>query len=157
TTNLLKVYAGAFAARGRLIAYLSDLSAPVISDFAVDNPGNGPSTVYALQYAAMAPGRFIHVLYISDSLYDTEFGNVTLQAAALNTGNRPPFVTITNPSPEATFLVPAMVAVNADASDSDGTVTNVEFFRDGIKFAQTNAPPYLALWSNAPPGRHILT
>jgi len=156
TTNLLKVFVGAFAARGRLLAYLSDFSAPVLSDFSVDNAGNGPSTVYTLRYASATPGKFLHVRFFGDTLYDQGVGNVTLQAAALDAGNHPPWVSITNPIAGATFVLPANLSIQADANDQDGTLTNVEFFRDGAKFGQLASPPYSLSWSNVPPGRHLL-
>jgi hypothetical protein len=157
TTNTLKVYVGAFAARGRLLAYLSDFSAPVLSDVSVDNSGNGPSTVYSLQYASTFPGTLLHVRFIGDTLHDTDFGNVTLQAVALDTGNHPPSVAVTNPSDGSTYLSPANLTISADASDLDGSVTNVEFFRDGVKFGQQNLGPYTTTWTNVPPGSHVIT
>src|SRR2546425_695791 len=50
-------------------------------------------------------------------------GSVNVQAAA----NVPPTVTITNPASGAIFSEPATIAIRATASDSDGSVTNVQF------------------------------
>ncbi len=41
--------------------------------------------------------------------------------------NVPPTVTITNPASGTVFAAPASVTIQASASDSDGTVTNVQF------------------------------
>src|SRR3954452_21189712 len=43
-------------------------------------------------------------------------------------GNSPPTVTLTQPANGATFTSPATVNLAANASDSDGSITKVEFF-----------------------------
>jgi hypothetical protein len=156
TTNTLKFYVGAYAARGRLLAYLSDFSTPVVSDFSVDNAGNGPGAVYTLQYAAAAAGKLLNVRFFVDTMHADD-GNVTLQAAALDTGNRPPAATVTNPVSGATLRWPTNITLAAVATDADGSVTNVEFFRDGVKFGQKAAAPYTLVWSNATVGSHSLS
>jgi len=52
----------------------------------------------------------------------------------ITTGNQPPTVSITSPSDGATFTEGDNITINADASDSDGTVTKVEFYQDGFSF-----------------------
>src|SRR5436190_6244235 len=52
-------------------------------------------------------------------------GSVTVQAP-----NTPPSVTITNPVANAVFIAPATFTVDASASDPDGSVSQVEFFRN---------------------------
>jgi uncharacterized repeat protein (TIGR03803 family) len=49
------------------------------------------------------------------------------------TTNSPPTVTITTPINGASFIAPATITIQADASDSDGSITNVQFF-DGETF-----------------------
>src|SRR5262245_967726 len=43
--------------------------------------------------------------------------------------NNPPTVSITSPANGATFTAPANITINATASDSDGTVTMVDFYQ----------------------------
>ena len=156
TTNTLKVYVGAYAARGRLLAYLSDLSAPVASDFSVNNPGNGPNTVYTFQFASASAGKILNVLYFAEALHSGD-GNVTLQAAALDTGNLPPSATVTNPVRGATLLWPTNITISVEAADADGSVTNVEFFRNSVKLGQKTDSPYTLVWSDATLGSHRLS
>ena len=70
--------------------------------------------------------------------------------------DQPPTVAITSPTNGASFTAPAVVPITATAADSDGTVTNVEFF-DGTTFlGQTNNTPYTVTATfNA--GSHSLT
>ena len=56
------------------------------------------------------------------------FTNVTARAATTGT-NQPPTVSITSPSAGATFTEPATITVAASASDTDGTITKVDFYR----------------------------
>src|ERR1043166_3912988 len=96
--RVLKVYVGAFAAQGLLVASLSDGSAPNYSDFSLVNFRNGPSAVYTLTYAADSPGQTLKVRWTLFEIRGIS-ANVTLQAAALtaNGANSRPFVSITDP------------------------------------------------------------
>ncbi len=64
----------------------------------------------------------------------------------------PPTVTITSPPNNPTFYVGDSVTLSADASDSDGLVTNVEFYMDyALVGTVTNRPYVLSLSvTNAP-------
>lgn len=156
TTNTLKVYVGAYAARGRMLAYLSDFSTPVVSDFSVNHSDSGPNMVYTFRYAASAPGRMLNLRWLVDGPYASD-GNITLLAAALDTGNLPPTAVLTSPPGGATFLAPTNITLYVQAADADGKVTKVEFFRNELKLGQTTNSPYAFVWTNAPPGSHRLT
>jgi glucose/arabinose dehydrogenase/plastocyanin len=56
--------------------------------------------------------------------------------------NQPPTVSITSPTNGASFTAPAVVPINANASDPDGSVTNVAFFDGTTPLGQTNQTPY---------------
>ena len=56
------------------------------------------------------------------------FTNVTARTATTGT-NQPPTVSITSPAAGATFTAPATITVTAAASDTDGTITKVDFYR----------------------------
>jgi glucose/arabinose dehydrogenase/plastocyanin len=64
-------------------------------------------------------------------------GVVNVQAA-----NSAPTVAITSPANGASFTAPAIVAITATASDSDGSVTNVQFFDGATFLGATNNTPY---------------
>ena len=42
--------------------------------------------------------------------------------------NAPPSVSLSSPANNATFTTPANITLNANAGDSDGTVTQVDFY-----------------------------
>jgi mono/diheme cytochrome c family protein len=78
-------------------------------------------------------------------------GALTVQSNSL------PSVAISAPTNDATFLAPASVSLQAAASDSDGTITLVEFFQGTNKLGQDAASPYTMTWSNVAAGSYTLT
>lgn len=71
-------------------------------------------------------------------------------------GNLKPLVQVTSPAAGALFTAPATVAITADASDPDGTIARVDFYRGSKKISSDTLPPYEATWTNAPAGTHYL-
>ncbi|MGN6554419.1 MAG: Ig-like domain-containing protein, partial [Verrucomicrobiota bacterium] len=72
--------------------------------------------------------------------------------------NVAPTVSISNPTNGAVFAFPASFALTANAQDLDGTVTNVEFFRDDILLGQTtDGNPYVLSLTNLVPGTYTFT
>jgi hypothetical protein len=55
------------------------------------------------------------------------------------------------------FFRPVDIFLSADASDSDGYVSRVEFFADALKLGEVTTPPYSLIWSNPPLGTFHLT
>ncbi|HYG75504.1 MAG TPA: Ig-like domain-containing protein [Planctomycetota bacterium] len=72
-------------------------------------------------------------------------------------GNAAPSVSITAPVDNASFAAPASVQISANASDSDGTITKVEFFQGTAKVGESTAAPYTATLNNLPGGNYRLT
>jgi hypothetical protein len=68
-----------------------------------------------------------------------------------------PGVTLTQPANGATFTAPATVNLAATASDSDGTVTKVEFFNGTTKLGEDTTPPYGFTWSGVAAGTYTVT
>jgi len=70
--------------------------------------------------------------------------------------NNLPTVAITNPVPNASFQAPATFAIGASASDSDGTVTNVQFSVNGSVIGNDTTSPYSATASSLTAGSYTL-
>jgi subtilisin family serine protease len=78
--------------------------------------------------------------------------------------NVPPTVTLTGPSDGATFTTPVSIPLTATAADSDGTVSQVQFFSGGTTLIGTGtltsgtpaSGSYTFTW-NAPAGSYTLT
>jgi hypothetical protein len=158
-TRTLKVYVGAYAARGRFEAYLSDGSARGYTNTSsIFQMGNGPSGVFTLNYASGSAGQQLIVRWTLAMAFRPD-GNVTLQAAALtsSTANNPPFVALTSPANNSGFSAGDNITLTANASDLDGTVTTVEFFANGAKLGEDNTSPFSHSEANVPPGFFVLT
>jgi chitinase len=67
-----------------------------------------------------------------------------------------PTVTITNPVSSAVFAAPANITIQASASDSDGTVTNVQFLIGSTTLTNEAAAPYSAATNNLATGSYTL-
>ena len=62
--------------------------------------------------------------------------------------NIPPAVSLTSPTSSSVFTAPAVVSLAATASDADGTVTQVEFFVNGVSVGIDNSAPYTGSWTS---------
>ncbi|EOX4807076.1 glycosyl hydrolase family 18 protein [Vibrio alginolyticus] len=67
--------------------------------------------------------------------------------------NEVPTVTLTSPSASASVTAGDVVNLAADAADTDGTVSKVKFFVDGVLVGQATSAPYAASWT-ATEGQH---
>ena len=67
--------------------------------------------------------------------------------------NEVPTITLTSPSASASVTAGDVVNLAADAADTDGTVSKVEFFVDGVLVGQATSAPYAASWT-ATEGQH---
>jgi len=71
-------------------------------------------------------------------------------------GNIPPSITITNPVDGAVLSSSAAVTIRASASDSDGTVTNVQFLDGGVSLGNDRTSPF-SINATLSIGEHTLT
>jgi hypothetical protein len=72
-------------------------------------------------------------------------------------GNVVPTISITSPIEGQIFNVNDNVTIQANASDTDGTVTKVEFFNGSTLLGEDTAAPYSFTWNNVPAGTYQLT
>jgi hypothetical protein len=73
-----------------------------------------------------------------------------------DSSNRAPTVSITNPTNGAT-LPAGNILIEASASDSDGTVSRVEFYEGANLLGQDTTSPYSFTWTSVPDGCYIIT
>ena len=90
--------------------------------------------------------------------YCSQHFNVGMTGAVIvASANLPPTVSITNPASGTVFAAPANVTIQASASDSDGTVTNVQFLVDAGVLANVPTAPFSAIASSLTAGGHTLS
>jgi hypothetical protein len=71
--------------------------------------------------------------------------------------NAPPKVAITSPADGASFAAGSNGPVTADATDSDGTVTRVDFHAGSTLIGNDTSAPYELAWMNPAAGTYTLT
>lgn len=116
----------------------------------LDQPDPGtPATSVNTMILLFASNTFTGDTYYFDNLdsYEVDQGGGS---------NTPPSVTITQPSDGASFTQGTNITIAADASDPDGSVTQVEFFANGVSLGTDNTSPYSISWT-VPLGSVTLT
>ncbi len=71
--------------------------------------------------------------------------------------NAVPAVSITSPSNNANFASPASITFNANATDADGRITNVQFYNGSTLLGSNAASPYSYTWTNVAAGTYTIT
>ncbi|BCU79784.1 Ig-like domain-containing protein [Luteolibacter sp. LG18] len=72
-------------------------------------------------------------------------------------GNAKPVVQLTSPANGSTSFLGNPVQITADASDSDGTITKVEFYNGATKLGQATSAPWQYTWNGVTAGTYSLT
>lgn len=70
--------------------------------------------------------------------------------------NVPPTVILTNPATVFTYVAPVNLTLGASATDSDGTVSKIEFYQGVTKLGEDTNSPFSLVWSNVPPGNYAV-
>ncbi len=98
----LKLYVGLYGAGGDLRAWLSDGSAPAYTDTSLHDDWRTINRVYTLVYASAAAGQTLTLEFTAQSLFDMDYGEVSLAAATLQGGPAMPLeIRLLNPSRDA--------------------------------------------------------
>ncbi len=71
--------------------------------------------------------------------------------------NNEPSIQITAPANNQSFIERQDILIEATASDSDGTVSKVEFYQGGTKLGEDNTEPFSFNWENVAAGNYDLT
>ncbi len=93
------------------------------------------------------------------SVYAKAYDNKNAQATS---NSREVVINFTNQSPKITLAPPIATngnshgSITASASDSDGTISKVEFYVNGNLFYALTSAPYTLNWSDAPNGTYTV-
>jgi hypothetical protein len=87
----------------------------------------------------------------------TDSSDTTFAIAGTSSPNQAPSVSLMAPANGATFTAPATITVGANASDPDGTIARVDFYRDSTLIGSDTSSPYSVTWSSVPAGSYTLT
>ena len=115
--------------------------------------GTATSPPYQQAWNNVPAGSYTVSATATDALGVTGSTSLAIAVSGLNV---PPAVSLTSPANGTAFLAPASIAMAANATDSDGTVTLVEFLQNGVVVGTTNVVPYALTWSNVAAGSYSL-
>lgn len=71
--------------------------------------------------------------------------------------NVSPVVSLTAPANNTTFNAPATITISANASDADGSVSQVDFYNGSTLLGSDNTSPYSYTWTNVAAGTYAIT
>ncbi|MHB9025224.1 MAG: Ig-like domain-containing protein, partial [Armatimonadota bacterium] len=94
---------------------------------------------------------------LTAKVYDNDGAEATSLARNIRV-NAPPTVSITAPAEGTVYPnAPATVSIMADAADSDGTISKVEFYQGANLLNTDTLAPYSYDWTDVPAGSYALT
>jgi hypothetical protein len=132
-------------------------SAPTVCDWTLDGTSVGTDEpTLIVNTSGMSAGP--HTVQV---VVNGPCGSLTRSATLMLQANVPPTITITSPAEGALFISPADIKIVANATDLDGTISQVEFFQATNLLASTSAEIapgfYSTLWTNVAAGTYQLT
>ncbi len=86
-----------------------------------------------------------------------DYRNLAAEGQVEITVNQPPSVALTQPAPGTTLTAPATFFIEADATDEDGAIVEVEFFEGTNSLGRVTAAPFVWSWSGVSEGAYVLT
>jgi uncharacterized repeat protein (TIGR01451 family) len=139
---------------GQLVGYLGTLASGASATVTlVVTPTEG-SGQFDAEGEQITNGVMVRAEQIDNVIANNAFAEST---KILPNPNKPPLVTITNLTDHQVFQGPGEIAINVTATDSDGSISLVQFGLDGQLVGElpgTGGSAYTATAHNVSPGRH---
>ncbi|RAV99462.1 Ig-like domain-containing protein [Pseudochryseolinea flava] len=117
--------------------------------------GEDTSSPYSYTWTSVAAGSYSLTARAVDNASATTTSSSV--SVTVTSSNVLPTAAITSPTNGATFSAPASITINATATDSDGTVSKVEFYNGSTKLGEDTSSPYSYTWTNVAAGTYSLT
>ena len=115
--------------------------------------GSDATSPYSFTWTNVAAGSYTINAIATDNL-----GSVSTTASVAVTVtnvNQTPVVAITSPANNATFVAPASITINANASD-DASIAKVDFYNGTTLLGSDATNPYSFTWTNVTAGTYTL-
>ena len=104
--------------------------------------------------AGVTPGTYSYTAVVSDNSGAT--ATSAPRVVVVTPDNLPPNITLLTPTNNFTANQPVNIAFTASASDADGSITKVEYYRGTTKLGQASATPYSFTASNFVVGTNLV-
>lgn len=72
-------------------------------------------------------------------------------------GNASPTISLTSPANNTSFTAPASITISANATDSDGSISKVDFYNGSTLLGTDTSSPYSFNWSNVASGTYAIS
>jgi hypothetical protein len=125
-------------------------------EFRLDNGGWAPDTSspYSRSFGTLSAGN--HTIYYRARDNDGAYSSQVSRAIRVDVPNVAPSVSPSSPANNTTFLTTQTVSASANASDSDGSVSRVEFRLDNGSWAPDTSSPYSRSFGTLSAGAHTI-
>ena len=143
-TNVSRAYGAANPSLSALVSGLK-LTDSVTASCSTTATTSSPAGVYPINLTLSDPG--------------SKLGNyaVTTNAGFLTITSSLPVITFVTPATNDTINAGGTTIVTVTATDSDGSISKVEFYQGATKFGTVTNSPYTAIWTNNFAGNFTLT
>jgi parallel beta-helix repeat protein len=113
--------------------------------------GSDNTSPYSFTWNNVVAGKYSLTAKATDSR-----GFVAVSDSVNIAVNTTPSVSITSPMPNSTYDSAQSVTIEAEASDSNGIITKVDFYNGDNLLGSDNTRPYNFTWKNIVPGNYSL-
>jgi len=115
--------------------------------------GTSTTSPFSLTWSSVAAGTYS----VTAKAYDNYNAATTSSAISIKV-NAAPTISISSPTTGTTYNnPPATVAITANAADSDGSISKVEFYSNGSLIGTVTSSPFNYSWTNVAAGTYSLT
>ncbi|MES2535082.1 MAG: Ig-like domain-containing protein [Pseudomonadota bacterium] len=114
--------------------------------------GTATTAPYAIEWSHAPVGKHVITARATDSQ-----GLSKTSSAIRVIVNTPPTVSLTAPLATDAHVGLANITLAANVSDNDGTITKVQFYRNGTLIGTATTAPFAVTWANAAPGTYRIT
>ena len=117
-----------------------------------------PANIYRLSWINPLPGSYELKAKATDTNGVTTVSTAVNVTILSNTPpNLPPTISILSPANNSVFYGPTNISIAVQASDNDGQVSRVYFFKGSQVLGGSTVAPFSFIWTNAQPGAYGIT
>jgi uncharacterized repeat protein (TIGR02059 family) len=121
--------------------------------------GEKTTTPYSFTWKEVPEGTYSLTAVATDNLNSQTVSDpvTAIVEKAAPAINQLPVINISSPENESSFEAPTKITLTADASDSDGTVSKVEYFNSNIKIGESFSAPWQVSFDCIKTGTYDIT
>lgn len=112
---------------------------------------------YAFNWTNAAVGTYAITAIATDNEGASTTSSIVSIIVNSTSSNDSPSVSLTSPVHNSSVDEGTAISITANASDTDGTITKVEFFQGSTKLGEDLTAPYSYNWTNAAVGTYAIT